>query len=107
MQTRVDRGARTITYFSVGAPELYPTRTGAIPPDRVRGATVYSEQQFADIAAQGVRVNFFNFAILQQRVLVGGEAQRFGFVPGGAPHASALHGGVLRSRRRGEQLLLG
>ena len=89
VQTLVDRGARTITYFSVGAPELYPTRVDAIPADRVIGATVYlqeflknSEQQFADIAAQGVRVNFFNFAILQQRVLVGGEAGKFGFAPG-------------------------
>lgn len=87
VQALVDRGARTIAYFSVGDPTLYPTPTGAIPNDRVIGATVYlqeflkdSQQQFAAIAAQGVRVDFFNFAVLQQRILVGGEAAKFGFV---------------------------
>ena len=87
VQTLVDRGARTITYFSVGAPELYPARTALPAPDLAAGATVYlqeflksSQQQFAEIAAQGVRVNFFNFAVLQQRVLLGGEANKFGFI---------------------------
>ena len=86
VQELVRRGAQTITYFSVGAPELYPTRTVAIPPDRIANATIYldqflvnSQQQFAAIAAQGVRVNFFNFAVLQERILVGGEDARFGF----------------------------
>ena len=89
VQELVRRGAQTITYFSVGAPELYPTRTAPIPPDRIANATIYldqfldkSQQQFAAIAAQGVRVNFFNFKILQERILLPGptnEAAKFGF----------------------------
>ena len=93
VQELVNRGAQTITYFSVGAPGLYPVRTDPLPEYRVIGATVYlneflanSQQQFAAIAAQGVRVNFFNFSELQRRLFPGltnpanpGEAARFGF----------------------------
>ncbi len=86
VQALVDSGARTIAYFSVGAPELYPNRgTDPASPEGIAAAVFLndfranSEAEFADIAAQGIRVDFFNFAELQRRILIGGEADRFGF----------------------------
>jgi outer membrane lipase/esterase len=85
VQALVDKGARTITYFSVGGPDLYPVRTAPIPVERIEAARAYldvylieSEKQMAAIAAEGVRVNFFNFKELQTRIF-SGEATRFGF----------------------------
>jgi outer membrane lipase/esterase len=90
VQALVDRGARTISYFSVGLAEFYPSRTGdengPFSPEEVAATEAYlrtyleaSQTQMAGIAAQGVRVNFFNFAELQRRIFQGQEAQRFGF----------------------------
>jgi outer membrane lipase/esterase len=91
VQALVNKGARTITYFSVGAPGYYPSATTPFDPNptealrRGLAAQTYleaflleSQRRFAGIAAQGVRVNFFNFAVLQERIF-SGEAARFGF----------------------------
>jgi outer membrane lipase/esterase len=81
VQELVDRGARTITYFSIGDPFLYPSLGVSSLPAQIflEDFLVASEVQMAGIAAQGVRVNFFNFAELQRRIFEQGDWQRFGF----------------------------
>lgn len=90
VQTLVDQGARTITLTNIGDPAFFPALNGA-PPEVIQLAQDFAENytaalqvEMAAIAAQGVRVNFFDYAELQHRLFGdgtpgSGEAARFGF----------------------------
>lgn len=86
VQALVNKGAQTISYFSVGLAQFYPSRIDSPPQARIDATEIYlrtflraSQQQMGAIAAQGVRVNFFNFGELQRRIFEEQEAHRFGF----------------------------
>ena len=95
VQTLVDQGARIITVIpSGGDPALFPTLSP--DPTAVQRAQDFAlqyssalQRELAPIAAQGVRVNFFNYPEFQRRLFgngqpFNGELARFGFLDAAA-----------------------